>query len=101
MQGASRWQGPSLAKRRNAADALSRGNPKGRVDSGRALCRESLAVNDTAARLASRAHPRIDLAAGVKIALTGPGQQAGRAGRTQGSSRSTAVFAGNNRNQDA
>jgi hypothetical protein len=72
MQGASRRQGLSLAKRRNAAalnksSALSRGNPQGRDDSARVLCRKSLAVNDTAARLASRAHLRIGLAAGAKI----------------------------------
>jgi hypothetical protein len=57
MQGASRWEGPSLAKRRNAADVLSRANPEGRVDSGASLCRVPLAVNDTAARPASRLHP--------------------------------------------
>jgi len=33
-----------LAKRRNDADALSRGNPEGRVDSGASLCRSPLAV---------------------------------------------------------
>jgi len=65
MQGAARRQGPSLAKRRNAADALSRGNPKGRVDSGALLCRKPLAVNDTAAHLASRPASRIGLVAGV------------------------------------
>jgi hypothetical protein len=51
MQGVARRQGPSLAKRRNAADALSRGNPEGRADSGASLCREPLAV--TALRRAS------------------------------------------------
>jgi len=35
MQGAVRRQGPSLAKRRNAADALSRCNPSGRSRFGR------------------------------------------------------------------
>jgi len=44
MQGASRRQGLSLAKRRNAAAALSRGNPKGRADSDASLCRNPLAV---------------------------------------------------------
>jgi len=44
MQGASRRQGLSLGKRRNAADALSRGNPQGRADSGASLCRSPLAV---------------------------------------------------------
>jgi hypothetical protein len=72
MQGASRRQGPSLAKRRNAADTLSRGNPEGRADSGVSLCREPLAVNDTAARLASRAASRIGLVADVKLGLTRP-----------------------------
>jgi len=44
MQGAMRRQGLSLAKRRNDADALSRGNPEGRIDSGASLCRRPLAV---------------------------------------------------------
>jgi hypothetical protein len=44
MQGASRRQGPSLAKGRNAADALSRSNPEGRIDSGASLCRSPLDV---------------------------------------------------------
>ena len=54
MQGASRSQGPSLAKRCNTADALSRSNPQGRADSGAYFYRKPLAVNDTAARFASR-----------------------------------------------
>jgi nitrite reductase/ring-hydroxylating ferredoxin subunit len=37
-------KGYSLAKRRNDADALSRGNPEGRVDSGAPLWRRPLAV---------------------------------------------------------
>ena len=65
-------KGHPLAKRRNAADALSRSNPKGRADSGASLCREPLAVNDTAARPASRAASRIGLVAGVKLASAGP-----------------------------
>jgi hypothetical protein len=44
MQGVSRRQGTSLAKRHNAADALSRNNPEGRVDSGASLCRDPFAV---------------------------------------------------------
>jgi len=44
MQGAMRRQGTSLAKRRNDADALSRGNPEGRGDSGASLFRSPLAV---------------------------------------------------------
>ena len=72
MQGAARRQGPSLAKRRNTADALSRGNPKGRADSCACLCRKPLAVNDTATRLASRPASRIGLVAGVKLVLTRP-----------------------------
>src|ERR1700690_530732 len=72
MQGAARRQGPSLAKRRNAADALSRSTPSGRADSGTSLCREPLAVARTAARLASWAASRIGLVAGVKLVLTRP-----------------------------
>ncbi|MFP5409456.1 MAG: ATP-dependent DNA helicase RecG [Gammaproteobacteria bacterium] len=75
MQGASHRQGPSLAKRRNAADALSRSNPKGRAHSSASLCREPLAVNDTAARPASRAASRIGLVAGVKLVLARPEPQ--------------------------
>jgi len=37
-------KGRSLAKRRNAADALSRSNPEGRAHSGASLCRSPLAV---------------------------------------------------------
>ncbi len=44
MQGVSRRQGSFLAKRHNAAGALSRNNPEGRVDSGASLCRNPLAV---------------------------------------------------------
>jgi hypothetical protein len=44
MQGAGAGKGRFLAKRRNAADALSRSNPKGRADSGASLCRVPLAV---------------------------------------------------------
>jgi hypothetical protein len=72
MQGAVRRQGPSLAKRRNAADTLYRDNPEGRADSGASLCRAPLAVNDTATRPASWAASRIGLAAGAKLALAGP-----------------------------
>jgi hypothetical protein len=42
------------------------------ADSGASLCREPLAVNDTAARSASRAASRIGLVAGVTLVLTGP-----------------------------
>jgi len=76
------WQGLSLAKRRNAAvlnksSALSRSNPKGRdgqglIQPGASLCREPLAVNDTAARPASRAASRIGLVAGVKLVFNTP-----------------------------
>jgi hypothetical protein len=72
MQGAVRRQGRSLAKRRNAADTPYRGNPEGRAHSGASLCRVPLAMNDIAARPASRAASRIRLAAGAKSASAGP-----------------------------
>jgi hypothetical protein len=50
-------KGHSLAKRRNAADALSRGNPEGRTDSGASLCRSPLAVPAQRRSLLRALHP--------------------------------------------
>jgi len=57
MQDATRWEGSSLAKRRNAADVLSRANPEGRVDSGASLCRSPLAVLAQRRTLLRGLHP--------------------------------------------